>query len=96
MTTTTPSAERPNGVAVASFVCGVIGVILSIIPPFFIFIVPGLLDILGIVFGVRGRRNAATGARQGGLATAGLVMGVIGLLAFVLWWLLVAVTERGT
>jgi hypothetical protein len=94
MTAATPAAEtRSNGVAVAGFVCGLIGAIFSIIP-LFVFIFPGILDILGIVFGIRGRRNAAAGARQGGLATAGLILGIIGLLLFILWWVLVAVGAR--
>jgi hypothetical protein len=70
-----------------------IGAIFSIIP-LFVFIFPGILDVLGIVFGIRGRRNAAAGAPQGGLATAGLVLGIVGLVFFVLWWVLVAVGAR--
>jgi hypothetical protein len=91
MTAATPMAEtRGNGAAVAGFVCGLIGAIFSIIP-LFVLVFPGILDILGIVFGMRGRRNAAAGARQGGLATAGLVLGLVGLVFFVLWWILFAV-----
>ena len=94
MSAATPTAgTRGNGVAVAGFVCGLIGAILSIIP-FFWLVFPGILDVLGIVFGIRGRRNAAAGATQGGLATAGLVLGIVGLVFFVLWWVLVAVGVR--
>ena len=87
------AATGSNGAAVAGFVCGLIGAIFSIIP-FFWLIFPGVLDVLGIVFGLRGRRNAAAGAPQGGLATAGLVLGAIGLVLFILWWVLIAVGAR--
>ena len=94
MAAATPTAAtRGNGSAVAGFVCGLIGAIFSIIPLFFL-VFPGILDILGIVFGIRGRRNAAGGASQGGLATAGLILGIAGLALFVLWWILVAVGMR--
>lgn len=85
-----PMAERGNGSAVAGFVLGLLGLIFSIIP-FFILVFPGILDILGIVFGIRGRRAAATGARHGGLATAALVLGIIGLVIFAIWWVLFAI-----
>lgn len=93
MTSGAPAAERGNGIAVAGFVCGLIGAILSIIP-FFWLIFPGILDVLGIVFGIRGRRNAAAGRGQGGLGTAGLVLGAVGLAFFILWWALVAAGAR--
>ena len=89
MTADAPTAERSNGSAVAGFVCGLIGAITSLLLWFFIF--PIVLDVLGIFFGVKGRRQAAAGARQGGLATAGLVLGAVGLALFILWWILVAV-----
>ena len=93
-----PAAERGNGSAVAGFVCGLIGLITSLF--LFVFIVPGILDALGIFFSLRGRKAAAEGARQGGLATAGLVLGIIGLVIFLLWWVLFAIgvsvaEERG-
>lgn len=90
MTATTPTAEGSNGSAVAGFVLGLIGLITSIIP-LFALIFPGILDVLAIIFGIRGRRQAAAGARQGGLATAGLIMGIIGLVLFVIWWILFAI-----
>ena len=89
MTATAPTAEPGNGSAVAGFVCGLIGLITSLFLWFLV--IPGILDILGIVFGIRGRRHAAQGARQGGLATAGLVLGIVGLVLFSLWWLLAAI-----
>lgn len=90
MAATAPAAEeRGNGSAVAGFVCGLIGLITSLFL-FWLFF-PVVLDVLGIVFSVRGRRAAAAGARQGGLATAGLVLAIIGLVIFALWMILAAI-----
>jgi Domain of unknown function (DUF4190) len=64
-------AQRPsNGMAIASLVLGVLGLVI------------GLLSILAIVFGYTARRNIerANGARSGsGLAVAGITLGWIGL-----------------
>ncbi len=86
MAANAPAAEQGNGSAVAGFVCGLLGLITSLF--LFVFVFPGILDALGIFFGIRGRRAATAGARQGGLATAGLVLGIIGLVVFLLWWIL--------
>jgi hypothetical protein len=85
------TAERGNGAAIAGFVCALFGLAFSLVPPFFILVVPGLLDALGIAFAARGRRRAAAGARHGGLATAGLVVGILGLVVFIGWWTLFAI-----
>jgi len=60
--------------AIAALICGVLGIIGSFIPiiQYFTF----LLAILGIVFGIKGRRAALPG--QAGIATAGLVCGIVG------------------
>ena len=87
MAASASAGERGNGAAVAGFVLGLIGLITSVIP-LFIFVFPGVLDVLGIIFSVIGRRNAQRGASQGGLATAGLVLAIIGLVIFIGWWVL--------
>ncbi len=63
-----------NGMAIAALVCGILGIVGSFIPivGYFTFI----LAILGIVFGVKARKVASDDKR--GLATAGLVLGIIG------------------
>ena len=99
MAASAPAAARGNGSAVAGFVCGLLGLLTSIF--LFFFVVPGILDLAGIFLSMRGRRASAEGAPHGGLATAGLVLAIIGLVIFVLWWLLVAVgagiaDERGS
>ncbi len=85
-----PAASGGNGSAVAGFVLGLLGLIVSIVP-LFVFVFPGILDILGIVFSAIGRRNAQRGAPQGGLATAGLVLAIIGMVFFVGWWILAGI-----
>ena len=63
-------AAPTNGLAVASLVCGLVG----------LFLVPVLAPLLAVIFGhiARGQiRNS--GAQGGGMAVAGLVMGYIGL-----------------
>lgn len=69
-----------NGMAVASLVLGITGVVSSAL------LVLGVLTlaqtVLAIVFGARGLTLARLGAGRRGMATAGLVLGVVGLAAY--------------
>ena len=70
-----PPAARKNGFGIAALVLGVIalltGLVLGGIP----------FGIAAIVFGVLGRKRAKRGeADNGGMALAGLILGVLGLL----------------
>lgn len=69
-----PQANQSNGMAIAALICGILGIVGSFIPvvQYFTFV----LAILGIVFGVKARKAASEDKR--GLATAGLVLGIIG------------------
>jgi len=67
--------NRSNPMAVVALVLG----ILSILACLFWFI-SAPLAIAAIVLGVLGSRKAKAGAGQGGLAKAGLITGIIGLL----------------
>ena len=66
--------NNSKGFSIAARVCGILGIIGSFIPVvcYFTFV----LAVLGIVFGVLGRKKANPG--ETGLATAGLVLGIIG------------------
>ena len=67
--------SRENGLAIASFVLGIV----SLVIPFVAFVGGPV----GFVLGLIGRRRARRGARHGGLATAGIVLSVVALLVWV-------------
>ena len=66
--------NNAKGYSIAAWVGGIVGIVGSFIPwvCYFTFV----LAILGIVFGVKGRKLAQPD--QKGLATAGFVLGIIG------------------
>jgi hypothetical protein len=73
-------AQPANGLAVAALVVGIVGLVL------FWTVWGGLiLGILGIVFGAVGISKANRGAPNKGMATAGLVLGAVALVASVLF-----------
>ena len=63
--------------AIAALVCGILGIVGGFIPVVNYFTL--VLAILGIVFGVKARKQSAE-AQDGkqGMATAGLVCGIVG------------------
>lgn len=60
--------------SIVALVCGILGIVGAWIPV--VCYVTLILSIIGIVFGVKGRKAAAENEK--GLATAGLVLGIIG------------------
>ncbi len=64
-------------IAIAALVCGILGIVGGFIPVVNYFTL--VLAILGIVFGVKARKQSAE-AQDGkqGMATAGLVCGIVG------------------
>jgi Domain of unknown function (DUF4190) len=76
-------ARQRNGMAVAGFVCAFIG----------IFLFNFILGPLGIIFGGVGLSRARDGAPNRGLAIAGVVLGIIDLVLFLV--LVVAVAHHG-
>ncbi len=64
--------QQKNGISIAALVCGILGIVGGFIPVVMYFTL--VLAILGIVFGVKGRKAGGST----GLATAGLVCGIIG------------------
>lgn len=74
---TAPQAR--NGLGVAALVCGIVGLVLSVIP--LLFVVGFPLGILGVVFGAIGwRRGNRKEATNRGMAIAGLVTGLIAIV----------------
>lgn len=73
--------ERPpsNGLAIAGLVCGIVGVVLGLLP--WTFWAAWVLGVLAIVFSAIGRRKAdrepAAGRRS--MATAGLILGIVAI-----------------
>jgi hypothetical protein len=77
--------ERPsNGLGTAGFVVGIIGLVFSFIP--IIGVVAWPLVILGVIFSAVGIGRASKGrATNKGLAIAGLVVSIVGLVMCILW-----------
>jgi hypothetical protein len=69
-------ADRPdagNGIAVAALTCGLVALVFAWLP---VFVVIGFtLGVLGVVFGVRGRRRARDVGSGHGMAMTGLISG---------------------
>jgi uncharacterized protein YndB with AHSA1/START domain len=77
------AASRDNAPAVASLILGIASIVLPVL---------GIVAApFAIAFGIVGRRRARQGARQGGLATAGLTLGAIGLVL----WAVIALAGLG-
>ncbi|MGG0667261.1 DUF4190 domain-containing protein [Sporosarcina koreensis] len=69
-----------NGMAISSLVLGILGVVLNLIP-----LLPYLLGILAIVFGVSGNKQQ----NGKGMAVAGIVLGAITLSMKLLFWIFI-------
>ena len=62
--------------SIAALVCGILGIVGGFIPVVRYFTL--ILAILGVIFGVKGRKIAAQTQGDSGLATGGFVLGIIG------------------
>ena len=72
--------QRPgNGIGVAGFVCGLVGLVLCWVPW-----LGALLGLVGIVLSGIGISQGKKNGASIGLAVAGLVCGILAVLAFVL------------
>lgn len=75
------SGSASNGVGVAALVVGILAFVLA----FLLFPIGALLGVVAVVLGVVGRGKAKRGeATNAGVATAGLVLGVVALLIAIL------------
>ena len=86
-----PAAASTNGFAVASLVLGVVGVVLTLA-----FRLGLISDVLAVVFGALGMSKAREGAPNGGLAKAGLILGLVGLGLLLLLLIVVHTTGFGS
>ena len=68
-------APANNNLPVIALVCGILGLVGAWIPIVQYFTT--ILSILGIIFGVKGRKTAPEG--KTGMATAGMVLGIVSL-----------------
>jgi hypothetical protein len=77
-------AQPANGMAVASMVLGIVGLVFSFIPVIGVIAWP--LVILGIIFGGVGisKANQVPGSPKG-MAIAGLTCSIVGLVICVIW-----------
>lgn len=84
----TQPAGSSKGMSIAALVCGILGLVGDFIPylSYFMFV----LSILAIVFGAKAKKMAAATNEPTGMATAGLVLGIIGVALGVLGILCVA------
>lgn len=74
-----PQGQPQNGLGLASMVLGIVALVL-----FFTIVIGAVCGVLAIVFGIIGRSRARQGlATNQGQATAGLVTGIIAIVALV-------------
>ncbi|MCM3742632.1 DUF4190 domain-containing protein [Sporosarcina luteola] len=72
--------QQTNGMAISSLVLGILGVVLNLIP-----VIPYLLGILAVIFGVSGNKVAS----GKGMAVAGIILGSITLAMKIFFWLFI-------
>ena len=73
----TAPVDEGKGQSIAALVLGILGIVGGWIPV--VCYVTTICAILGIIFGVKGRaKSVAVHGKASGLATAGLVLGIIG------------------
>ncbi|MFN2562011.1 MAG: DUF4190 domain-containing protein [Jatrophihabitans sp.] len=77
------AGTRSNGLAIASLVCGIVGLLVFAI----------ILGPLAIIFGGVGLSRAKAGAGHRGMAIAGMVLGIIDVVVFAI--LLAAASKHG-
>ena len=72
------SSNTGKNLSIAALVCGILGIV-GVFIPVVVYFTP-VLAILAVIFGVMGRKRLG----KSGLATAGLVLGIIALAVSVL------------
>ncbi|MCU1400926.1 MAG: hypothetical protein JWN62_4035 [Acidimicrobiales bacterium] len=84
-----PAPQRANGMSIASLVLSLV----NIIPCFWIFPLPALL---GVIFGFVGRSQLgrAENGRGKGLATAGIIVGLVFIALGAIFWIYVSTSSN--
>lgn len=77
-----PDGPRPNGLAVAALVLGLVGLAVGVIPLFIGLVLSALPTVLAVLFGLIGL--ARTSSRRSGFVPALLGLG-LGVLTIFLW-----------
>lgn len=72
---------KSNGLSVAGFVTSLVGMFLSFV---------GIVPVVGLILSAVGRSKAVQDGDKTGLATAGIVLGVIGIV-----WALISLFALG-
>jgi hypothetical protein len=81
-----PQQQGNPGIAVAGFVVGLIGLLIS-----WLFVVGLIVCVIGLILSIMGRRQAVERGAPTGLATAGLVCSIVGLVIAVIITVLVGI-----
>ena len=77
------AARRTDGLAIASLICGIVGLVC------FFFCLGVILGPAAAIMGFISRQRIASSGGTlggGGLALAGLILGIVGFLASVIWF----------
>ncbi|GAA4920518.1 DUF4190 domain-containing protein [Actinomycetospora succinea] len=79
-----PPQQQSNGIATGGFVVALVGAVLALVP--FLGIVSWVISPVGLVLSIVGLTAASRKGGAGrGLATAGIILGAVGLLICTLW-----------
>lgn len=73
--------------AIAALVLGIVSLVFAVLIPGLQFLAP-IVGIIGIILGVISRKNLKAANQPTGMATAGMVMSIIGTILGVLMYLL--------
>lgn len=92
----TATSAPSNGLAVTALVCGILGAVLGVLP--FTFFLGWIVGIVAIIFGVLGRKrfNREPAVGRGGMATAGIVLGIFTVVVCLVWLMLFIAVIGGT
>jgi tetrahydromethanopterin S-methyltransferase subunit C len=71
------AGQPAQALTVAALICGILGILGGFIPGLRYF--TGILAVLALVFGAGERKAALAAGRPAGTATAGMVLGIIGI-----------------